>query len=335
MAHNISHESGKAEIFYAGEKPWHGLGTALAEPATAKQAIESAGLGWTVGAEPIFLKDGVSGGDKFQAIVRGDTRKVLGVVSKKYQAIQNADAFGFFDAVVGEGQAIYHTAGALGKGERIWILAKLPSVLRIDGTDDVTEKFLLLTNSHDGGSSLKAYYTPIRVVCQNTLFASLKDAKDGVSIRHTGNIYNKVGEAQRVLGLANSYYDTLGQAYNVLARTQVKSAQVDAFLKTLVPNPKDGNISRAVNIRSEINQLFQYGKGNDNPAVRGTAWTLLNGVSEYVTHKRSVRVVNNDGLSDAQASASSRLNGLWFGSGKDLNADAFNLALDLAGVSLN
>lgn len=335
MSHNLSTESGKVEMFYTGAKPWHGLGKELAEPATASQAIESAGLNWSVGAEPIFLKDGVCGGDKFQAIVRGDTRRVLGVVSSKYQPIQNAEAFGFFDNVVGSGQAIYHTAGALGVGERVWILAKLPEYLRIKGTDDVTEKFLLLTNSHDGGSALKAFYTPVRVVCQNTLHSALRDAKDGISIRHTGNISTKVSEAQRVLGLAIEYYDKLGEIYNVLARTEVKSAQVEAYLKTLVPDPKDGSVSRAQNIRSEINRLFQYGKGNDNPAVRGTAWTLLNGVSEYVTHNRSVRVIEQDGISGAEAKASSRLNALWFGSGKALNSKAFDLVTELAGISNN
>jgi phage/plasmid-like protein (TIGR03299 family) len=329
---NISTESGKVEMFFTGEKPWHGLGKELAEPATAAEAIAAAGLGWTVETEEIYLKNGVRGGDKFQAIVRQDTRRVLGTATDRYQPIQNVEAFGFFDEVVGKGQAIYHTAGALGRGERIWILAKLPDYLRIDGTDDITEKFLLLANSHDGGSSLKAFYTPIRVVCQNTLYAALRDAKDGISIRHTGNILNKVNEAQLVLGLAVKYYDTLSEIYNVLAKKSVNQAQVQAYLKELVPDPKEGNASRAENIRHKIDGLFQYGKGNNIPGIRGTAWALLNGVSEYVTHNRTVRVLDADGLSKGEATGTSRLNTLWFGTGRQMNAEAFDLALDLAGI---
>lgn len=128
MAHRINED----RIFYYGEKPWHNIGTELKKPATAKEAIEAARLDyevvrWELNAVPDgnwSAKELLTIPDRF-ATVRKDTKQVLGIVSDKYQPIQNVEAFDFFDSIVGEGKAIYHTAGAFGVGERIWILARI------------------------------------------------------------------------------------------------------------------------------------------------------------------------------------------------------------------
>jgi len=154
-------------MMYVGEKPWHGLGTRLENAATSAEAIKAAGLDWNVTKQPLFLEGGMQL-ERALATVREDTGAVLGVVGKVYQPLQNKDAFSFFDAVVGIKEAMYHTAGALGKGECVWILAKLPGVVRVVG-DDITEKYLLLTNRHDGWGSATVMFTPIRVVCQSAI----------------------------------------------------------------------------------------------------------------------------------------------------------------------
>lgn len=148
--HNLMILNGQASMFYIDETPWHGLGTRLNGPATAKEAIQAANLDWQVSKTPVFTT--VNGQrllvpDTF-AVVRHDplNSPVLGVVSKDYTPLQNAEAFGFFDPIVGENAAIYHTAGALGQGERIWLLAKLPGQLRVVA-DDGADKYLLLASS--------------------------------------------------------------------------------------------------------------------------------------------------------------------------------------------
>jgi phage/plasmid-like protein (TIGR03299 family) len=175
MAHNICIQNGEASMFYVDEVPWHGLGTKLEGPATAQEAISAAKLDWPVIKIPLYA--GGDGERKHRvpdrfAIVPAhrwgrEDCPAFGIVGNDYTPLQNHEAFDFFDSIVGEKAAIYHTAGALGDGERIWILARLPTDIHVAG--DAVNKYLLLSNTHDGNNSVQAKFTPIRVVCENTL----------------------------------------------------------------------------------------------------------------------------------------------------------------------
>jgi phage/plasmid-like protein (TIGR03299 family) len=149
MAHNLATTNGKTAMCYFGEAPWHKLGTKLENPATAADAIFAAGLDYNVELVPLFTRDGIQV-PRRQGVIRSDTNQVLGTVGPSYSPVQNIGAFRFLDSVVADGGLRYHTAGALGQGQRIWMLAKLPGHIRVKGTDDITDKFLLLHNSHDG-----------------------------------------------------------------------------------------------------------------------------------------------------------------------------------------
>jgi phage/plasmid-like protein (TIGR03299 family) len=157
----------------------------------------------------------------------------LGVVGDGYKIVQNVEAFSFFDHVVGEGQAIYHTAGALNLGQRIWILAKLPKNIVLT-REDVVEKYMVLTNSHDGTSALKLFFTPIRIICSNTLSMALKDAKDGISIRHSGDITSKVKEARKILGISLKWYNEFEELCKQLLGTQLSKSQVEGYYDRLL-----------------------------------------------------------------------------------------------------
>ena len=69
-------------------------------------------------------------------------------MGKDYAVVQNVDAFSFFDSIVGGNGIQYETAGALGKGERIFITAKLPNYIKV-GNNDLLEQYLFLTTSHN------------------------------------------------------------------------------------------------------------------------------------------------------------------------------------------
>lgn len=318
-------------MFYTGQRPWHGLGTEIVGAATAAQAITAAGLTWSVNREPVFFKRNgalVEIPGK-RAIVREDTGAVFGVMGDGYTPIQNHQSFDFFDAIVGEGKAIYHTAGALGNGERVWILAKLPQDIMIDG-GDMVEKFLLLSNAHDGTAALRMFFSPIRVVCQNTLNAALaKGQGEGIAIRHTSSALDRVAEARRALGIALKYYDDFGRCCNELCARQITAAALDDYYRTLVPdNAKADNKARTQNIRSDFGRLFRRGKGNSAPGVRGTWWAAYNSITEYADHERSTRGES------ALERQSNRLESSWFGSGADLKQRAWDVALERVGVKV-
>ena len=324
MPHDLATTNGRTAMAYFGELPWHRLGIRLNEPATAAEAITAAGLDYEVGLCPLttMFREPVSGR---RAVVREDTRQVLGVVGDSYVPIQNRECFNFLDSVVADEELRYHTAGALGKGERIWLLAKLPDSIRVRNSDDITEQFLLLSNSHDGSSALRVYFTPIRVVCANTLaVADRKSHGKGIAIRHAGDLPSKIAQARDVLGLANEFFDELSLKIDRLASYYPTAAQLQGYFQRLYPDPPVGNKTRAENTRDTLLRLFEEGRGQDMPGIRHSAWAAVNAVTEYVDHHRPTR-----GRTPEQR-ADRRLRSQWFGSGAQLKQRAWRLAFDIA-----
>ncbi len=323
MPHFLSTTNGRTAMAYFGPTPWHRLGTRLDKPATAAEAIAAAGLDYTVALKDLETAD-LTPVPQRKATVRTDTGEVLGVVGNHYRPVQNSECFGFLDAVVADGSLRYHTAGALGQGERVWMLAKLPGEIRLNDSEDVTDKFLLLSNSHDGSSSLRVFFTPIRVVCANTLAAAERRGfGQGVSIAHRGDLTTKIGEAQAVLGLAKRFYDDAAEKMQRLAGYYPTRPQLDDYFRSLYPDPVEGNRKRAENTRHTLMQLFEHGRGQQIPATRLTAWSAFNAVTEYVDHHRTTR------SGSPTERSSQRLRSAWFGSGARLKHKAWIEALSL------
>jgi len=313
MAHNIN------SMMYSGEKPWHGLGKKVDKNLTSAEAIEAAGLNWKVEKFPVMADvDGVMipVADKF-ATVRMDTHTPLGVVGDVYTVLQNASAFSFFDAVVGVKEAMYHTAGALGAGERIWLLAKLPGIIKVT-KDDIIEKFLLLTNRHDGTGSVTMMFTPIRVVCQNTLNIAVGADTNRVSLRHTTNMGLRVKEVQDQIGIVNQRFSLFEEAAQRLSKVPVKTIlDLEKYFvdsKLIKKDEDDKYSTRAQNIIDEVSLLFEKGRGNDLHGVKGTYWAAFNAVTEYVDYGRT---------KDQGKQAESLL----FGTGATLKQNAWDAAL--------
>ena len=328
MSANINEVNGKAAMFFTGEVPWHGLGQKLPAVATAAEAIAAAGLDWKVTKEAIFLKDGTRIPRQY-ATVRSDTKQALGVVGEVYNPLQNKEAFSFFDAIVGTKEAIYHTAGALGDGERIWLLAKLPGYIRIIG-DDVAEKYLLLTNTHNGTTTADVLFTPTRVVCQNTLNIALSDGVRRQKVRHTKKLGLKVADVRRGLGIINERFEQFELQARALTGIKFNQEALDNYFKAIGLLPStDAELAnqstRAKNIIEEVSARFVKGKGNDLPGVKGTAWAAFNAVAEYVDYARTTR----GGGDDLQERLSSRASSLLFGSGAILKQKAWDAAMDL------
>jgi phage/plasmid-like protein (TIGR03299 family) len=230
-----------------------------------------------------------------------------------YHPIQNVEAFSFFDEVVGKGQAIYDTAGALKDGRKVWIMAKLPGHLFIDA-DDKIERNILLVNSHDGSTALRMQQVATRVVCQNTLSIALSSAKNCISIFHCGDYKSRIAEAQRVLRLTTAYFDDLQAVIKELAKTAFASSDMRSFTETLFPMEHGDKAPSKEKARSEVFSLFRNGTGCQGR----TKWDALNAVTEYVDHKREYK-------RDGKASAEARFSNVMFAgrTGSNLKEQAF------------
>ena len=289
MAHNLENRNGKTS-FASTQVAWHGLGQIVKEAMTSKQAIELAGLGYEVIKVPMNAEVAGVGQfpvpDKF-ATVRTDNNEVLGVVGTKYTIVQNKDAFLFFDSIVGQGQAIFETAGVLGRGERIFVSAKMPNYIRIAGTDDLTEVYVILTSSHDGSGSVIAAVTPIRIVCANTLRLGLQNAVNKVAIRHTANVENNLMQAHKVLDITNKYTLQLNEMFNQLSLKRVSDQQVKELVGELFKGSKEEESTRAKNIQESV--LTSYYTGIGQEKILGTAWGVLNGITHFTSHAKDYK----------------------------------------------
>jgi phage/plasmid-like protein (TIGR03299 family) len=330
MGHELNFVNGKASMMYVQSEgmPWHGLGTPVDQALNSREAMIAAGLDNDVLQIPLTytLPDGTVVETDRVANLRSDTHDLLGIVSKEYVPIQNYEAFSFLDGMVETGEVKYHTAGAFTRGGRVWMLARVPRDVVVKGVD-VTQAYLLLYNSHDATSSLRVFWTPIRVVCWNTCSAALRNGEgSGVSIRHTGDVPSKLEEARRVLGLARDFYDQYEQAADVLASYQPTVAQVREYFGALFPEAgKDAETGKesfkgygnTKSARDALLGLFEHGKGADMKEIRHTAWTAYNAVTEYLDHQTS------------RGATSRRIWMNWLGDGASVKRRAFQLALEM------
>ena len=310
-------------MMYAGEIPWHQQGTPLIDIATAEEAITAAGLDWEVEIRKCFQEvDGTPieiVGRK--VLARATDNKVYGVYGNTYVPVQNKEAFTFFDSVTGTKAAKYDTAGSLREGAVIFILAKLDGSIKVK--DEQIDKYLLLTNSHNGEFALKMFWTPIRVVCMNTLQMAMSRKATRFYSRHTTNIKTRVDSAREILGLADNYFKDFKAQADILAKKPISAAELDAMLKDAfqweevkIPAgaaPEYTPINRRELEMEKVMELVEVGVGQDNPKIKGTRWAAYNGVTEYVDHEREYR--------------KDPLYGAWFGSGSDIKERSWNWLL--------
>jgi phage/plasmid-like protein (TIGR03299 family) len=218
----------------------------------------------------------------------------------------------------------------LNGGRQVWILAKLPGEIRVLG-EDITNKYVLLTNSHDGSGTVQAKVTGIRVVCWNTLSAALTGRGASHSIRHTENVVDAVREAAETMGFVNKMYENLNEVFQRMSETKLSSKKSDEYIlsvlkaakqtqkATLLDDGRDNEEEDEKNPRAfaKIKELAETGLGTDIKGVRGTLWGTYNAITEYIDHKK-------------YRSDDSRLDSVWFnGSGQRVKLAAQRQAITL------
>lgn len=315
MAHNLffNEATNQHSFFSVKEKAWHGLGQIVDQYPTSKEALQFAGLDYTVEKRKLFTYDNENQlanedtGIKipeidvpdFYATLRTDNETVLGVVGKDYEVVQNIDAFSFFDSIVDGDGIQYETAGALGKGERIFITAKLPGYIRV-GNNDCIEKYLFLTTSHDGYGSIMAAFTPIRICCNNTLNAALRNHSGSIKIRHTANAKDRLEQAHKLMGISNQLSAEMESIFNHWTKVPVTDKQVKQLIQqVLVPNKEALHALQqgkqdecSTYYQNMCDTAFNYAMSNDTQQLattRGTLFGTYNGITGYFQNVRKYK----------------------------------------------
>ncbi|WP_159478733.1 DUF932 domain-containing protein [Dyadobacter sp. 3J3] len=317
MSHNIhfNEQTNSHSFFSLKQKAWHGLGQIVQDAPSSAQAIELSGLNYEVVKTrlktfpvDVPLAD-VEDNTPFKemivpsyyATVRTDTMQPLGVVGKDYHIVQNRDAFSFFDSIASQNQIIYETAGGLGHGERIFITAKLPGYIRV-GADDLIEKYIFLTNSHDGSGSITAAFTPVRVVCQNTLNAAMGNLANAVRIRHTSNAKERLLQAHKIMGLATKVAEQKQELFNRWAKVKIADKDLKRFIQiAMAPNNetlgnlRDGKIdllsSQYLNM---VDSVYEYALGDPTQNLVTTAGTVFGAYNSVTGYFQNIRKYNDD-----------------------------------------
>ena len=315
-----------------GIKGWYEYGTDVKKHLNSDDALKAAKLDYEVEKKPLFLEDGTEVPTHF-ATVRTDTNRQLGVVGSRYTILQNKPSLSLLDGIVGIKDAIYESAGAFRNGAKVWLLAKLPGYIKTVG-DDITNKYLLLHNSHDGSGSVQIMFTPIRVVCANTLNVAVGAATNKISLRHTQNIGQKIAQVQHQLGIVNQRFSIFEEASRKLATVDLTNQAFKDYLKNTGLVPKvdtEDQSTRATNIIEDVSRLFEYGQGANLPGVKRTAWGAFNAVTEYVDHHRSALKDDKKKPTEAQKEINGikRAESQLFGSGSVIKQRAWNAALAL------
>lgn len=307
---NLNISTNKFSFYSRKEVPWHGLGQIVQDAKTSDEVIELAQLNWQVQKLPIYCQYPLDSNflDKnkvrkrgelvanFKAVTRMDTGQVLGSCSDRYEVLNNIDAFNFIDNIVGEKLAVFETAGALGNGEVVFVTAKLPTYIRATSNkDDIIEQYLLFTTTHDGSGAVQAMFTPIRVVCNNTLNMALRSNSGRVKMRHTKNLQDKIKNAREIMGLYAEYSSQLNHDLAVMATKNVDSKEIDFVLaNTFLTSEQLGIfnsnkilLNRAFPVKTTNNLIYvkDYIEGGPGQEYsKGTAYWLYNGITTFVNN---------------------------------------------------
>ena len=277
-------------MFSVREKPWHGLGVIVEDAPSSGEAIRLAGLDWHVLQKEIYTDNRILI-PGYKANVRDMDEKVLGVVSDRYQVVQNEEAFSFTDELLGEG-VTYETAGSLQEGKKTFILARLPQRFIIAG-DEILPYFVIM-NSHDGSSAIKAAMTPIRVVCQNTLNLAFRNAKRTWMTKHTSNIMMRIDDARDTLQFAEKYMTEMGKGVDELVRKKITDIKVIEYMSEFFPVTEDMSAAQKKNNLILLNDMkHRYFDAPDLKGIGNNAYRFVNAVSDFATHAEPIRKAKN------------------------------------------
>ena len=308
---------------YTGQKPWHGLGNKLPADQSIEAWKQSAGMDWEIEDSEVRFITGTNGVGMINAfptqrvLYRSDTKAPLAVVSKRFQVVQPGEILEFYRDLTEVGGFELETAGVLREGRKFWALAKTGQSTLLKGRDRV-DGYLLLATACDGTLATTAQFTSIRVVCNNTLAIALGNSSGAVKVPHRSQFDAEA--VKRQLGITVSSWDGFVARMKALVDRPVDPDSVDGLLRRVLTYGGSEGRNTVVNEQAlqSVRALYDGGgKGALMASSRGTAWGVVNSVTEYIDHHRRAR--SDDHRRDAA----------WFGQGAQLKQRAWDEAMKL------
>jgi phage/plasmid-like protein (TIGR03299 family) len=256
-------------------------------------------------------------------VPRAGTKEIevlLGVVTRRYQLLQNVDAFAFFDPIVGQKKAYFETAGALGEGERIWVMARMPGAMQIVPGDECL-KYLLLSNSHTGEGSVIVKFTAVRVVCQNTLMMAMEDGQKAYRVRHSKKMQFRLDELSDFLAITQEVFLKAEEGFRRLVEIQMTGNRLEKYFEAVFPRSEQQKKKGDKPARwGLLREMFEARPDLQTPGARGTLWAAYNTVTCLEDYKQP----QQEELQDQ------RLERTWFGGGADIKLRALERANELS-----
>ena len=316
MSHEIEFVDGKAQMAYAGEVPWHGLGTLVPNDLTPVQMLDAAGLDWEVEKIPAYAQVGENKiAIGHSALIRKSDNKLLDVVSNDWNPVQNQEAFDFFNEFVMAGDMEMHTAGSLRGGQIVWGLAKVKESFDLFKGDRI-DSYLLFSNFHRYGFSTDVRFTPIRVVCNNTLSLSLSSNVERMAKISHRRLF-KPEKVKEMLGIATEKLAKYKEMATFLGSKQAKGEDVVEYFKRVFPVSGSNEHKKKEVSKNAALALDILNTQPGHEFGEGTWWQPFNAVTYLTDHL-------------AGRSADTRLTSAWYGSNKNLKTKALELAVEMA-----
>jgi phage/plasmid-like protein (TIGR03299 family) len=320
MAHEVEIVNGEAQMAYAGDLPWHGLGTKVSNDLTPQQMMKKAGVDWKVREVESFIEfDGKRMNTGQKSLVRETDGKILTNVGKDWHPCQNETAFEFFNEYVMAGDMEMHTAGSLRGGQYVWALAKVKESFDLFGGDQV-DSYMLFSNPHVYGKSIDVRFTPIRVVCHNTLtFALNTQADRAVKVGHRAQFNPDMVKEQ--LGIAHEKFAKYKEMAEFLGSKRFSVESLLEYYNTVFPLTSGKDKQESVTMESISRQAKNaYDVLETQPGAEfaeGTWWQAFNSVT-YVTDHLQGRNSDN------------RLHSQWYGQNQLRKIKAAEKAVEFA-----
>ena len=271
------------------------IGTDVTTYHTSNEVLTAANLNYQVVKKPMFFMNDKNAFEEYPDKMftsNATTGKIYGVVSSKYEVCQNSDAFSFIDHIGNDCDGFeYVKAGETDRG-LIYIIAKIPNV-NILG--DAITPYIIFQNSHDGTSSVKATISPLRIICQNQFNVSFKQSPNTVSIRHSSQMDSRIITARTMMKDVASYMGNFQDTAEQLATKHVQYQDViRIFNEVFEYNPEVMSMQQKLNFDSKRGEFLSCYQNDDNQNFIGTAWGVINGAADYLTHHKSSRKTSAD-----------------------------------------